>query len=74
MTERGRKQRNGVSPHKGRLPRPLLPLPHTNKKVALALHLRQETPMMRAWIAQQLVMGSASYISLLTAKEKDCRL
>lgn len=28
--------------------------------------------MTRQWIAQRLVMGSASYISHLTAKEKDC--
>ncbi len=44
------------------------------QKVALAMHLRKETPMTRSWIAQRLVMGSASYISLLTAKETDCRL
>jgi REP element-mobilizing transposase RayT len=44
------------------------------KKTQLALRLREETPMTRQWIAQRLSMGSASYISHLTAKGKDCRL
>jgi putative transposase len=44
------------------------------KKAELAVRLRQETPMTRDWIARRLVMGSASYISHLTAKPKDCRL
>ena len=34
-------------------------------KVALARRLRQETPMTRAWVAQRLGMGSASYVSHL---------
>lgn len=32
----------------------------------LAVRLRRETPMTRAWIAQRLSMGSASYVSHLT--------
>jgi len=43
-------------------------------KARLALRLREETPMTRQWIANRLAMGSASYISHLTAKGKDCRL
>ena len=42
------------------------------KKAALAL--REKTSMTRQWIANRLGMGSASYISQLTAKTKDCRL
>ena len=36
------------------------------RKAALAARLRRETPMTRAWIAQRLAMGSASYGSHLT--------
>ena len=44
------------------------------QKVALARQLRQQTPMTRQWIAHRLHMGSASYVSLLTAGDEDCRL
>ncbi len=44
------------------------------KKTQWALRLREETPMTRQWIATPLGMGSASYISHLTANGKDCRL
>ena len=44
------------------------------RKVALALRLRRHTPMTREWIAQRLHIGSASYVSQLTAKAKHCRL
>lgn len=43
-------------------------------KVQLAMQLRKQTPMTRQWIAHRLHMGSASYVSHLTAKGKDCRL
>ena len=36
------------------------------EKATLAVRLRRETPMTRAWIAQRLSMGSASYVSHLT--------
>jgi hypothetical protein len=36
------------------------------QKAAMAAHLRRETPMTRAWIAQRLAMGSASYVPHLT--------
>ena len=36
------------------------------EKATLAARLRRETPMTRAWIAQRLTMGSASYVSHLT--------
>ena len=36
------------------------------EKATLAARLRRETPMTRAWIAQRLSMGSASYVSHLT--------
>ena len=36
------------------------------QKAAMASRLRRETPMTRAWIAQRLAMGSASYVSHLT--------
>ena len=35
-------------------------------EATLAARLRRETPMTRAWIAQRLSMGSASYVSHLT--------
>ncbi len=44
------------------------------QKRELAVRLREETPMTRQWIAQRLAMGSASYISQLTAKTKECQL
>jgi hypothetical protein len=44
------------------------------QKAGLALRLRHETPMTRQWIAERLHIGSASYVSHLTAKRKDCRL
>ncbi len=44
------------------------------KKTQWALRLRAETPMTRQWIATRLAMGSASYLSHLTAKGMDCRL
>lgn len=37
------------------------------KKTKLARRLRAETPMSREWIAKRLRMGSASYVSALTA-------
>jgi hypothetical protein len=37
-------------------------------KAGLAIQLREETPMTRESIAQRLSMGSASYVSHLTAK------
>ena len=40
------------------------------KKTELARLLRRHTPMSRQWIADRLHMGSASYISHLTAKTK----
>ena len=43
-------------------------------KIKLARQLRRQTPMTRQWIARRLHIGSASYVSHLTAKEKDCRL
>jgi REP element-mobilizing transposase RayT len=43
-------------------------------KVELARQLRRRTPMTRQWIAHRLHIGSASYVSHLTAKGKDCRL
>ncbi len=43
-------------------------------KARLAVRLREETPMTRQWIANRLAMGSASYISQLTAKTKECRM
>ena len=43
-------------------------------KVALALRLRDETPMTQQWITNRLDTGSASCISQLTAKTKECRL
>jgi hypothetical protein len=39
-------------------------------KAALALRLRRETPMTRAWIAKRLHIGSASYVSYLLAKPR----
>jgi REP element-mobilizing transposase RayT len=39
-------------------------------KAALALRLRRETPMTRAWIARRLRIGSASYVSYLLAKPR----
>jgi len=36
------------------------------RKAQLALLLRKETPMTRAWIAQRLAMGSTSDVSHLT--------
>jgi len=44
------------------------------RKARLAVRLREQTPMARQWIADRLAMGSASYVSHLTAKGKDCRL
>ncbi len=38
------------------------------RKAALADKLRRETPVTRAWIAQRLGIGSASYVSHLLAK------
>jgi putative transposase len=35
------------------------------KKVKIARHLREQTPMSRQWIATRLHMGSASYLSAL---------
>ena len=36
------------------------------EKARLPARLRQEAPMTRAWMAQRLAMGSASYVSHLT--------
>jgi len=45
-----------------------------DQKAAMALRLRRETPMTRQWIADRLCIGSASYVSHLMTKGRDCRL
>ena len=40
------------------------------RKVELAKLLRQHTPMSRQWIARRLHMGSAAYVTKLTARPK----
>lgn len=43
-------------------------------KVEIARQLRSQTPMSRKWIAQELQMGSAGYLSQLLAKYDDLKI
>src|SRR5436190_21031226 len=43
------------------------------QKIHWAQQMREKTPMTRQWIAERLVMGSASYVSHLT-RPTNCRL